>query len=103
MVARGEVWWYEHPTAKRRPMLILAREQAIPVLNQVLAVPATTTIRGIPTEVELDGTDGMPQTCVLSLDNLQPIIPGLCTERITALGTERLAEVCTALRVATAC
>lgn len=84
-------------------MLILTRGEAIPLLNQVLAVPATSTIRGIPTEVELDASDGMQRSCALSLDNLQPIIPELCTERITTLGADRLSDVCAALRVAVAC
>jgi mRNA interferase MazF len=53
VLKRGEVWWYEDPRARRRPFLILTREAAIPVLNQVLAVPATRTIRAIPTEVPL--------------------------------------------------
>lgn len=103
MVARGEVWWYEHPEAGRRPFLILTRSEAIPVLNQVLGVPATRTIREIPTEVELGEEDGMPEACVLALDNLSLIRPSLCTERIATLRPERLAAVCDALRIATAC
>jgi len=73
------------------------------VLNQVLAVPATRVIRGIPTEVPLDATDGMPAECVLSVDNVTPIRVALCTDRITRLGSARMREVCGALRVATAC
>ena len=57
---RGDIYWYEHPEAGRRPWLILTRSEAIPVLNQVLAVPATRTIRLIPIEVPLDEGDGMP-------------------------------------------
>lgn len=53
MVARGEVWWYEDPRAGGGPFLVLTRDEAIPVLNQILAVPATRTIRRIPTEVRL--------------------------------------------------
>lgn len=75
----------------------------MPVLNQVLAVPATTTARGIPTEVPLDETDGMPIPCVLALDNVALIRPALCTGRITRLGSDKLQEVCEALRIATAC
>ena len=100
---RGEVWWYEDPRAGRRPFLILTRDAAIPVLNQVLAVPATRTIRGIPTEVPLGPEDGIPAECVLTLDNLAVSRPALCTERVTALGPERLADVCAALRVAVDC
>lgn len=103
MVARGEIWWYEHPDAGRRPFLVLTRTEAVPVLNQVLAVPATRTVRGIPTEVPLDAADGMPVACVLALDNVSLIRPELCAERITRLGPAKLDAVCAALRVATAC
>jgi mRNA-degrading endonuclease toxin of MazEF toxin-antitoxin module len=49
---------------------VLTRQATIPVLNAVLAVPATRTIRSIPTEVVLDRADGMPAACALSLDNV---------------------------------
>lgn len=103
MVARGEVWWYEDPRAGRRPFLILTRDEAIPVLNQLLAVPATRTIRGIPTEVPLDRSDGMPEECVLSLDNVTLVRPDLCTALVTRLGPGTLDRVCEALARATAC
>ncbi len=100
---RGEVWWYEHPQSARRPYLILTRDEAIPVLNQVLAVPATRTVRDIPTEVALGRADGMPSACCLTLDNVTVIRSALCVERITRLSAARMREVCTALALATAC
>lgn len=103
MVARGEVWWYEHPQHARRPFAVLTRDAAIPVLEQILAVPATRTVRGIPTEVELDETHGMPTRCALALDNVTVIRKSLCTERITRLDPERMRAVCEALCIATAC
>jgi mRNA interferase MazF len=103
VVARGEVWWYEHPQAGRRPFCVLTRDEAIPVLNQVLAVPATRTRREIPTEVALDEGDGMPMACVLAVDNVTVIRLALCTERITRLAPARMREVCDALKVATDC
>ena len=103
MIARGEVWWYEHPEAGRRPFLILTRTEAVPVLNQLLAVPATRTVRGIPTEVALDVDDGMPEACALTLDNVSLIRKSLCTEMITRLSAEKLQAVCEALGAATAC
>jgi mRNA-degrading endonuclease toxin of MazEF toxin-antitoxin module len=69
----------------------------------VLAVPATTNVRGIPTEVSLDESDGMPLACVLALDGVSLIRPALCTERIARLGADKLHAVCEALRAATAC
>jgi mRNA interferase MazF len=103
VVARAEIWWYEHPDAGRRPYLILTRTEAIAVLNQVLGVPATRVVRGIPTEVPLDESDGMPSPCVLSLDNVSLIRRSLCTDRITRLGPDKMLAVCQALRRATAC
>lgn len=102
-MSRGEIWWNDDPYTGRRPYLILTRDDAIPVLNQVLGVPATRTIRGISTEVQLDRSDGMPDACVLAIDNTGPIRVSLCTERITRLSLERMQAVCDALALAIAC
>lgn len=103
MVARGEIWWVEHPDAGRRPFLILSRQAAVPVLNSLLAVPATRTIRSIPTEVVLDSADGMPSECALSLDNLTLVPKELFRTRIARLSVERMNEVCRALSLASGC
>lgn len=103
MVRRGEIWWYEPPGLGRRPFLILSRDGTIPLLNQIIAVPALRTIRSIPTEVDLDASDGMPTACVLSLDNVTLVRPVYCTERITRLGPERMNAVCRALGHAVGC
>lgn len=103
MVARGEVWWHEAPDEKPRPYLVLTRDEVIPVVGQVLAVPATRTMRHIPSEVRLDTSDGMPSECVLSLDNMTLVRQYLLVERICVLGPHRMREVCDALAFATAC
>jgi mRNA interferase MazF len=103
VVVRGEVWWVEHPEAGRRPFLVLTRQAAIPVLHALLAVPATRTIRRIPTEVVLDAGDGMPDGCALSLDNLTLVPKELFRTRITRLSVERMRDVCRALDVASGC
>lgn len=103
MVARGEIWWHEPPDEKRRPVLILTRNEGVAVLNQVIAVPATTVVRSIPTEVHLGRADGMPTECVLTLDNLRPVRTAHLTEHITTLDGARLAAVCEALAFAVDC
>ena len=103
MVRRGEVWWYEPPDTKPRPHLILTRDEVVPVLSDVLSMPATRTRRGIATEVELDRVDGMPVSCVLTADNLTLITTAYLTERITALNPERMEAVCKAIADATGC
>ena len=100
---RGEIWWYEPPDTKRRPHLILTRDSVIPYLSYVLAVPATRTRRGIPTEIELDTHDGMPVECVLTTDNLTLIATAYLSERITELSAVRMNEVCDAMAVSTGC
>ena len=103
MVARSEIWWVEHPDAGRRPFLVITRQAAIPILHTVLAVPATRTIRQIPTEVVLDRTDGMPEECALSVDNLTAVPKELFRTRITRLSVDRMSEVCRALALASGC
>jgi mRNA interferase MazF len=93
----------EHPDAGRRPFLVLTRQSAVPVVHAVLAVPATRTVRGIPSEVALDEEDGMPEACALSLDNLTTVPKELFRARITRLSIGRMSEVCRALSLASGC
>jgi mRNA interferase MazF len=102
-VNRGEVWWLEHPDAGRRPACVLTRQAAIPVLTSVLVVPATRTVRGIPTEVALGPEDGMPDDCVLACDNVSVVPKALLVDRITRLRPGKLAQLCSALDVAAGC
>lgn len=99
---RGEVWWVDAPGG-RRPYLILTRTSAIPRLDRVVTVPATTTIRGIMTEVTLDRSDGMPTECVLTLDNVGTSRKSHFVERICQLSAVKLREVCAALNQAVDC
>jgi mRNA interferase MazF len=73
------------------------------VVNSVLGVPATRTIRQIPTEVVLDRADGMPEDCALSLDNVTTVPKELFRTRITRLSVARMSEVCRALALASGC
>lgn len=102
--ARGEVWLYERPSRKSRPVLILLRDEAIERLNRVLVVPSTTEgARRIPTHVWLDEEDGMKEPCALTLDETFAARRDSLTHRITTLGPERMHEVCRALEIATSC
>lgn len=93
--AQGEIWWAEAED-KRRPVLVLTRSEAIPVLTWVIVAPVTRTIRGIPTEVALDTDDGLPVPCVAAFDNLQPIRKTFLTELVGSV-RQRRSEICRAL------
>jgi mRNA interferase MazF len=98
---RGEVWWTDLPEPRgRRPVLILTRDQAIPVRNAVTVAETTRTIRGIPVEVRLSENDGMPTACVVNLDIINTVPKELLTERITVLSDERMAQVEAAIHFA---
>lgn len=98
---RGEVRWYRFKAPdKRRPVLILTRDSAISVLNSVTVAPITRTVRGIPTEVLLTESDGLPQPCAANFDNLQTVPQGNIGALITALKPARMAEAANALRFA---
>jgi mRNA interferase MazF len=93
---QGDLWWAEAGD-KRRPVLVVTRNEAIPVLRRLVVAPVTRTVRGIPTEIALGGDEGLPVECAASFDNLQPVNRDLLTERIGALPATRRAEVCSAL------
>ena len=100
---RGEVWWFESPDEKRRPVLLLTRSKLIHRMSTITVAPVTSRRRHIPTEVALDEDDGMPRPCVVSLDNVRTVPQAYLTSSVTALGPERMAEVCRALRIAVDC
>jgi len=52
------------------PYLILTRDEIIERLNEIIVVPATRTIRGLPSEVILTADDGMPALCALNFDHV---------------------------------
>lgn len=103
MVSRGDVVWLDAPEEGRRPVCVLTRDEALPVLQKTLVAMVTSRIRGIPTEVELGVDDGMPKACAVSLDNLRTVPRAMLTERITTLSGVRMRELCVALNRATGC
>lgn len=103
VVARGDVCWLELPEEGRRPVCVLTRSAALPVLHNVTVALVTRTVRDIPTEVRLDERDGMPAECAITLDNLRTVPKRLLGERIAGLSGGQLHEVCRALSVATGC
>jgi mRNA interferase MazF len=102
-VHRGDVWWADVPGDRRRPVVVLTRERFISRLHAVLVAPVTTNVRGIPTEVALDHTDGMGRPCAANFDNVFTIRRDRLVDRITHLKPEKIALVCRAYRFAVGC
>jgi mRNA interferase MazF len=101
---RGEVWWCELPDVGRRPVVVLSRDAAIPRLRRALVGPCTTTIRGLPSEVQLEpGEDPIPRRSVVNLDAVESVSVGTLVERIGRLSGPRMLEICASLEIAVGC
>ena len=98
---QGEIWWAE-AEHKRRPVLVVTRSEALPVLTGVVVAPVTRTVRQIPTEITLGEAEGLHAECAASFDNLQRIHRTALTERVGDLGLRR-AQICAALRALADC
>ena len=95
---RGEIRWYRFRTPdKQRPVLVLTRDSALQFLGEVTIAPVTSTVRGIPSEVPLARSDGMPRDCAINLDHLQTVSRGRLGALITTLSAARWREVRSAL------
>jgi mRNA interferase MazF len=103
MVSRGDICWLELPHEKRRPALVLTRNEAIPAMQKVTIAYLTSRIRGLPTEIRLGPEDGMPRECAVSFDNVRAVPKVLLGDPITSLAGKRMHEVCKALAIATGC
>jgi mRNA interferase MazF len=102
VVARNDIVWADlGPPAGRRPVCVLTRDAAIPVLTAVTCAPITRTIRGIRSEVELGPEHGLPQSCVISCDNVITVPLGdLDVEPVGHLDERVRAQLDRALRYA---
>ena len=98
---RGEIRWYTFTLPdKRRPVLILTRDEVIDNLNEVIVVPITRTIRGLATEVILTPDDGMPLVSALNFDHIALAQRQRIGAILCSLPEERWTEVRKALMIA---
>jgi mRNA interferase MazF len=59
--------------------------------------PLTSTIRGIPSEVLISQSEGMPDDCVINLDHVQTVPKDKLGKLITTLSIKKMASVKNAL------
>lgn len=101
---RGEVWWCELPQIRRRPVVVLSRDAAIPRLRRALVAPCTTNVRGLASEVRLEpGDDPVPRPSAVNLDSVESVSVAALVDRLGRLSDDRMREVCAALSVAVDC
>ena len=85
------------PNQKRRPVLIVSRDEVIPALNNVIVAPVTSTIRSIPTCIPVGVDEGIDHDSVATFDNLAAVPKSVLTMRLGQLGVGGRQQICAAL------
>lgn len=98
---RGEVYWVRFPApVGNRPAVLVTRDEAYSVKSNLTVVPVTRTVRGIPTEVRLGPSDGLPKVGVANADEIVTVPQALLGDRIATLRTAKIRQLDDALRFA---
>ena len=101
---RGEVRLHTfRPPDKRRPVVILSRDEVIGLLHTVMVAPITSTIRGLPSEVRVGQAEGLKEESVINLDHVQSVRRTDLGSYLGVLDDAKMRAVCEALSVATGC
>jgi mRNA interferase MazF len=103
-VNRGEIWGYRFSSPdKRRPVLVLTRQEVIGLLHTVMVAPITSAIRGAPSEVVVGVREGLKHASAVNLDHVQTVERSRLIGYLGHLGPRRMNEVCHALAIAVGC
>jgi mRNA interferase MazF len=103
-VNRGEIWLFTFkPPDKRRPVLVLTRQEVIPLLSTVMVAPVTSAIRGAPSEVMVGIEEGLKAPSAINLDHVQTVERKQLAHYVGSLSRQKMTAVCRALALATGC
>lgn len=103
-VNRGEIWMYTfRPPDKKRPVLVIARQVLLDVLETAIVVPISTKQHGSPTEVELGVAEGLKATCCANFSNVQTVRQRDLVRFVGTIKSDKLHRICHAVAIATGC
>ena len=91
------------PPDKRRPVLVLTRQEVIGLLRTVIVAPITSTIHGAPSEVIVGIDEGLKRESAINLDHVQTVDKTRLKRFIGSVGPQKMFAVCRALNIATGC
>jgi mRNA interferase MazF len=103
-VSRGEIWKYRFAAPdKKRPVVVLSRQEVIGLLHTVMVAPVTSTVHGAPSEVLVGVREGLKHESAVNLDHVQTVEQSRLEGYVGHLGVEKMRELCRALAVAAGC
>ena len=104
VINRGEIWTYAFRAPdKRRPVLVLSRQDVIGLLHTVMVAPITSTILGAPSEVIVGVDEGLKHDSAVNLDHVQTVEQTRLVGRRGQVTPAKMAQICRALAIATGC
>ena len=102
-MTRGEIWLAQ-VGRKRRPVLVLTRNEVLEVRSLVTVAEITTSKRGLAAEVMVDHESaGLDQESAVNCDGVHTVPQSMLTERVGALAMKELELVCSAVNYALGC
>lgn len=103
-LSRGEIWFYRFDKPdKRRPVVIISRQEVIPLIRTVTVAPITTAIRGAPSEVIVGTDEGLKKPSAINLDHVQTVSQSKLERYVGSLSQAKLHELCKRLAIAVGC
>lgn len=94
----GEIW--EADVDKRRPVVVVSRDDRQGRRSKTTVAWVTTTVRSLPTEVALDRRDGVARDSVVNCDELATIDKVELVRRVGRLSPAKVEALDGALRFA---
>ena len=94
MIERGDIRWFRFSDSdKRRPVVVLGREEFLPSLAQIPVIPLSTEIRGLPWELRLSIEEGLPSVCALKPEWMRSVDRSQLGPRIASFPAHRWPEL----------
>ncbi|MFC1610374.1 type II toxin-antitoxin system PemK/MazF family toxin [Myxococcota bacterium] len=95
---RGEIWWAK--LDKRRPVVLVSRQEAYDLRALVVVAPVSTKVRGFAVEVKVGKKEGLPKAGVINCDWLVTVPKADLLQRAGVLAGPKMAQLDDSLRFA---
>ena len=100
---RGEIWLAQ-VGRKRRPVLVLTRDEVLDVRSLVTVAEITTTTRGLAAEIAIDHEPaGLDHESAINCDGLHTVPQSMLTKQVGTLKGNDLERICAAVSYALGC
>lgn len=100
---RGEIWLAQ-VGRKRRPVVVLTRNEVLEVRSLVTVAEITSTMRGLAAEVSIDHElAGLDQESAINCDGLHTVPQSMLTKQVGSIDAKDLERTCTAISYGLGC